>query len=237
MTKLTGLTIFFPVLNDRFIIPTLVEKAHKAAKKVARTYEIIIINDGSTDDSLLVTKNLQKKYPFLRVISHKKTQGYGSALRDGFSHATKDWVFYTDGDGQYDPSELTHLVEKVEPQVDIVNGYKRIRSDPWLRKLLGESYNRIVRFLYHVPIRDVDCDFRLIRREVLRHITLTSRSGLICVELVTKLAGIGARFTEVPVSHYPRRYGRSMFFDITPLFSTLREHITYYLAWKKNEKT
>ncbi len=237
MTKLTGLTIFFPVFNDRFTIPILVKKALKIAKKVARTFEIIIINDGSTDDSLFIIKNLQRKYPFIRVISHKKTQGYGSALRDGFSHATKDWIFYTDGDGQYDPSELTNLVEKVTTRIDVVNGYKLFRSDPWLRKLVGALYNRIVRFLYHIPIRDVDCDFRLIRRESLREITLTSKSGLICVELVTKLIGSGARFTEVPVSHYPRGHGRSMFFNIAPLFSTLREHIGYYLAWKKKAKT
>jgi glycosyltransferase involved in cell wall biosynthesis len=131
----------------------------------------------------------------------------------GFATARKQWVFYTDGDGQYDPSELELLVKEARDDVDVVQGYKTSRSDSLGRKVVGFLYQRTTRKLFALRIRDVDCDFRLIRREVLERVQLFHTSGVICVEMVRKLQDAGARFVEVPVSHHHREHGHSQFFN------------------------
>lgn len=221
MKKISSISIFFPTLNDANVLPDLISKAFTAARLVTHNVEVIIVNDGSTDDTKNVVKKLQKRFPALRVITHTTNQGYGAALISGFNASKKDWVFYTDGDGQYDPMELTKLVKKAKPNIDVVNGYKTKRADSWIRTVTGNLYNWFAHRIYPLPIADLDCDFRLIRRSKLQKIHLTSSSGAICLELVTKLQKAGARFTEVPVSHYPRRFGNSEFFRFHHLKKTL----------------
>lgn len=221
--KLPSLSIFFPTLNDAPVLPELVAKANDAAKKVAKRYEIIMINDGSTDNTREVLTSLVKKYKNLRAIHHRKPSGYGGALASGFAAAKYNWVFYTDGDGQYDPVELTQMVKQLQSGVDVVNGYKIRRADPLLRRLLGSLYNWLTHRLYPLPIRDLDCDFRLIRRSLMKNIRLTNQSAVVCLELVTKLSAEGALFAEVPVHHYPRAHGQSAFFQFGNLYKTLKE--------------
>lgn len=221
MPTLSSLTIFFPSLNDARALPELVTKADQVARRVTNRYEILVINDGSTDNTADVLVALQKRFSRLRVITHSLNKGYGAALKSGFKHAKFDWIFYTDGDGQYDPTELTHLVRLVTPQVDVVNGYKKRRADSWIRVIVGDIYNRYAHRVARLPIRDVDCDFRLIRRSVLSNITLVNDSGAICMELIAKLSACGAQFAECAVHHYPRRFGHSEFFRISHLLATL----------------
>ncbi len=225
MRKLSSLTIFFPVLNDAESISELVTKADKVARIVSHRYEIIVINDGSTDKTPEVLCALSAKFDKLRIISHKKNRGYGVALRSGFTHANFDWVFYTDGDGQYDPLELLELVEAWNPQLDVINGFKLRRHDPFIRRFIGGLYNIISHVEYTLPVSDVQCDFRLIRRSILKRIAMVSTSGLICLELIVKLQEAGARFAEVGVHHYPRVHGQSQFFKLQNILRTLREHI------------
>ncbi len=225
MKKLPELSLFFPCLNDAQSLARLISRADQIAKQVAIRYEILVINDGSTDNTSRVLARLQKRYIHLHTITHPKNMGYGAALQSGFSNARYDWVFYTDGDGQYDPSELKKLVERVTPSVDVVNGYKIHRADHWTRTVLGVLYNRVAHVITRLPIRDIDCDFRLIRRLALRDITLHNDSGAICIELISKLHTHGAKFAEVPVHHYPRRFGRSEFFRISHL-STMLHSLT-----------
>ncbi len=232
MNKLTSLTIFFPAYNDAHSIAHLASRAYDVGKKVSKKLEIIIINDGSTDNTAAVLKKLQKTQPRLKVIHHTKNLGYGAALREGFRRATNDWVFYTDGDGQYDPLELKRLARRAANNVDVVNGFKIARQDSVLRKFVGNLYNWLMHRLYRLPIRDIDCDFRLIRRTKLQNCALHASSGLICLELVTQLAIRGARFTEVGVSHYTRPFGRSQFFRFDHLIHTLQEHIRYYKIYR-----
>lgn len=224
MKQLSSLSLFFPSLNDAKILPYLVARAHQAAKKVTRDFEIIVVNDGSTDETSAILEELVLHYPKLTVVTHKTNRGYGAALISGFNTSTKDWVFYTDGDGQYDPMELTRLVRRVSPAIDVVNGYKGKRADNVIRTFLGWVYNGAIQRSYHPPIRDVDCDFRLIRAALLKKIRLQSRSGAICLELITKLQLASARFAEVPVTHYARLFGRSQFFQLKHLRSTFREY-------------
>jgi glycosyltransferase involved in cell wall biosynthesis len=176
-------------------------------------YEIIVVNDGSPDHTGELLEELRARYPRLRVITHPQNRGYGGALRTGFTSATRDLVFYTDGDAQYDPRELEQLVAALRDDVDMVQGYKIARSDPLNRKIIGRVYHNLVNFLFNLQMRDVDCDFRLIRRSVFDAIELKSDSGIICVELMTKFRQAGGVLTEVPVHHYHRAYGVSQFFN------------------------
>jgi hypothetical protein len=131
-------------------------------------------------------------------------------------------IFYTDGDGQYDVRELHNLLACLKPNIDLVNGYKVKRADPWHRILIGAIYLRAMRWAFRLSIRDVDCDFRLFRRYIFETITLESRSGVICVEMAKKFEEAGFRMAEVPVSHYPRVHGRSEFFRVRHLAYTFK---------------
>ncbi len=215
-----GLSVFFPAYNDGGTIASMVIAAVRVCRQITDDFEVIVVNDGSQDYTPEVLAELEKIYPQLRVIHHRGNQGYGAALRTGFSAATKELVFYTDGDAQYDVRELPLLVERLSPDVDIVNGYKVSRSDPWYRILIGKLYHWTVKLAFGLKIRDVDCDFRLIRRRVLEAISLSSSSGTICVELVKKTQDAGFRFAEVPVHHYHRAYGKSQFFNFRRIFRT-----------------
>ncbi len=161
----------------------------------------------------------------LQKLTHAipRNMGYGAALRTGFAASRKDLVFYTDGDGQYGPKELAVLLPLMTREIDFVNGIKMSRKDPTYRIMLGNWYSLLARWLFWLPIYDVDCDFRLLRRSLLNKLTLTSNSGAICVELVKKAQLVGARFRQVSVRHYERKHGNSQFFQVRRLYSTLTE--------------
>jgi glycosyltransferase involved in cell wall biosynthesis len=186
-------------------------------------YEVIVVNDGSWDYTAEVLEELTHHYPELRVIHHPQNRGYGGALRTGFANATKEWLFYTDGDAQYDPHELIDLVAALEEGIDVVNGYKIARQDPVVRQIIGWVYHHFVRLTFGFKLRDVDCDFRLIRRSMFDQIELESNSGTICLEMVKKFQDAGYVFAEVPVHHYHRVYGVSQFFNWRRLFRTARQ--------------
>lgn len=228
-----SLSCFFPCYNDAFSIAPLVANANAVAEAFTDDYEIIVIDDGSSDHSRDVLCELAETYPNLKLIFHDQNRGYGGALQSGFKAATKEWVFYTDGDGQYDVWELRNLLAEIKVDVDVVNGYKIARSDAWYRLLIGKMYLGGMRLLFGFRVRDVDCDFRLIRKSVLDRITLTQNSGVICVELVTKLERAGARFVDVPVHHYHRQHGTSQFFRWRHLIRTLVQIVTLWRVLRK----
>ena len=215
-----SVSVFFPAFNDARSLPELIERTVKSLERLVADYEIIVVDDGSTDDTPQVLACLQRVYPFLRIITHRRNLGYGAALRAGFLAATKTYVFYTDGDGQYDPRELALLLEAAAPDVCLVNGYKTARSDSWHRVAIGWLYNRFARWVFRIRLRDLDCDFRLIRRSELDLTQLCSTGGTICIELVRNLEVGGSRVVEVPVTHLPRLHGRSQFFRLRSLAST-----------------
>lgn len=218
-----SVSVFFPCYNDARSIGKLVIDARSVLDGKVSDWEIIVVNDGSTDNSAETLRALQKKVPQLRVTTHQKNRGYGAALRSGFSAARKNLVFYTDGDGQYNAKELGVLLPLMTREIDFVNGIKMNRKDPTHRVVLGNWYSFVARWLFWLPIYDVDCDFRLIRASILKKINLTSSSGSICVELVKKSQLAGARFRQVSVHHYERKFGTSQFFRIERLLSTLWE--------------
>jgi len=230
MSNISGLSVFFPAYNDGGTIPSMVLTAQIAARAITDNYEIIVVNDGSQDHTPLVLAELEKQIPQLRVIHHPQNQGYGAALRTGFASATKEWVFYTDGDAQYNPLELHLLVEALCEDVDVVNGYKISRNDPFIRIVIGAIYNFGVKFFFGLRLKDVDCDYRLMRRSIFSTIELESSTGSICVEMIKKIQDAGFRFAEVPVSHYHRQYGHSQFFNWRRLLRTARHLL---ILWRK----
>jgi glycosyltransferase involved in cell wall biosynthesis len=218
-----SVSAFFPCYNDEPTIGRMIETAVTSLDRVGADAEIIVVNDGSSDGSERVLKHLTETEPRLRVDTHEHNRGYGGALLSGFSSATKQWVFYTDGDGQYDPAELELLVAKAGDGVDVVQGYKLNRADNIARRAVGRVYHRFVAFAFGLHVRDTDCDFRLMRRSMLDRVRLEKTTGVICVELVRTLQDAGARFVEVGVHHYPRMHGRSQFFKLSSVARSLRD--------------
>jgi glycosyltransferase involved in cell wall biosynthesis len=225
-----SITVFFPIFNDQETVESLVGKALEVLPELTGDYEILLINDGSTDASGAIADHLAQTIKQLRVIHHPNNQGYGAALRTGFSNASKDLIFYTDGDGQYDVSELKLLAPLMTDGVDVVNGYKIKRHDNRSRKASGAIYNNLARRLFRLPISDVDCDFRLVRRSAIDRISLGLSSGAICVELVRKLSSAGCTFREVPVHHYARPHGKSQFFTPRRVARTLFDFCVLWLS-------
>ena len=217
----SSITAFFPAYNDQYTIESMVRNVATELRKVTHDFEVLVVNDGSRDNTRDVLLQVKDEVPELRVIHHPENLGYGAALITGFTNARKDLIFYTDGDGQYDVRELHNLVKALRPDVDLVTGYKIQRADAWYRVWIGEAYRRAMRILFNLAIRDVDCDFRLFRRDILKHISLQSHSGVICVELMRKVQLAGYRIVEIPVTHWPRRYGSSQFFRIRHLVRVL----------------
>jgi len=225
-----GLTVFFPAFNDAPSLPDLLARTFAVLRDCVRDYEVIVVNDGSVDGTAEVLGQLRRQYaPYLRVVTHPENRGYGAALRSGFEHARKEFVFYTDGDGQYDPSELASLLRAVTANTGLVNGYKTDRQDPRHRVAIGWLYNQFARRLFRIRLRDIDCDFRLIRKSALGEGALTSTSGAVCVELVRRLEMSGAEVVELPVHHYPRLHGQSQFFRMRSLATTFLELCALFL--------
>jgi glycosyltransferase involved in cell wall biosynthesis len=219
-----AVSVFFPCYNDEATISWMVEVAIATLKRIGvDDAEVIVVNDGSSDRSAAILDDLMTREPLLRVVTHEQNRGYGGALLSGFEASKKQWVFYTDGDGQFDPAELELLVQRASEDVDVVQGYKLRRADGMLRAVIGRVYHRFVKLIFGLRIRDTDCDFRLIRRRALDRVTLVHTTGVICVELVRKLQDAGARFTEVGVHHYRRVHGTSEFFRVGAIARTLRD--------------
>ncbi len=237
-TAAGGLTIFFPAYNDAGTIPSLVICAVMTARELTDDFEVVVVNDGSRDGTGQVLEELSRMCPALRVATHPQNRGYGAALRTGFASATKEFVFYTDGDAQYDPRELADLWACMTPDVDLVNGYKMSRSDPLHRIIIGRLYHHTVKLLFGLRVRDVDCDFRLMRRSIFERVHLEKSSGVICLELMKKVQDAGCRIVETPVHHFHRAYGTSQFFNFPRIARTLVDIAKLWtaLVWRKTHQ-
>jgi glycosyltransferase involved in cell wall biosynthesis len=225
-----GLSIFFPAYNDSGTIASMVIRAVKTAAELTPDFEVIIVDDGSADGTAEIADELARKYPHVRAVHHPINRDYGAALQTGFRSATKDLIFYTDGDAQYDPAELSLLWASMTPDVEVVNGYKSSRADPLHRIVLGRVYHHVVSTLFGIKLRDIDCDFRLMRRTIFERINLVKTSGIICVEMMKKIQDGGFHIVEVPVHHYHRAYGKSQFFNFRRLFRTARDLVILWYA-------
>ena len=228
--KFPSLSVFFPAYNDAPSLPGLIRKTFAVLAEHVADYEVIVVNDGSQDNTGEVLEELRREFaPHMRVVTHRENRGYGGALRTGFESATREFVFYTDGDSQYDVAELPRLLALVSPATGLVQGYKLERNDPAHRIYIGNIYNLCARLMFRIRIRDIDCDYRLIRRSLLENIHLTCTSGTVCVELVRKLELSGCEIKEIGVHHYPRLYGTSQFFRLRSLAITFVQLVRLWI--------
>ena len=225
-----GLSVFFPAYNDSGTIASMVIRTVKTAAELTRDFEIVVVDDGSADSTAEIADELARTYPQVRAVHHPTNRDYGAALQTGFRTATKELIFYTDGDAQYDPTELSVLWTRMTPDCDVVNGYKISRADPLHRIIIGRVYHYIVSTLFGLKLRDVDCDFRLMRRRIFETINLEKTSGIICVEMMKKIQDAGFRIVEVPVHHFHRTHGQSQFFNYRRLFRVARDLMLLWYA-------
>lgn len=225
-----SVSAMFPCYNDATTIGGLVDDVYRAVAPLVAGVEVIVVNDGSRDSSREVLDGMLPERPWLRVIHHPQNRGYGGALISGFEAAQHDWIFYTDGDAQYDAKEAANLVRLATDGVDVVQGYKIGRGDPVYRKVIGRCYHHVVKLLFRLKVRDTDCDFRLFRRQLVVDHPLTSTSGVICVEMMRRFTAAGAVFTETPVHHYFRPSGRSQFFRVPAIARSARQLVE--LWWR-----
>ena len=236
MTDKPSISAFFPAYNDAGTISSMVITVLLTLRELTDDYEVLVVNDGSADHTAAVLDELARVYPDeVRIIHHPQNRGYGGALRSGFYGAAKEWIFYTDGDAQYDPRELKNLAALITDDIDFINGWKIERQDPLHRIVIGRIYQYIIKLAFSLKLKDVDCDFRLMRREVFEQVQLTSNSGVICVELMKKVQNAGFRLTETPVHHFHRAYGKSQFFRFHRLAQVARDltKLWMQLVWRR----
>ena len=196
-----------PAFNEEANLEQSVGRMAQALDTYARNSEIIVVDDGSLDQTPFVLERMAGLYPTLRVVRHPRNRGYGAALRSGFAAARCPWVFMMDADNQFDPSELSLLLHHAA-EADIVTGYRKHRRDPVLRRLNAWAFFTLVRFFFGHLVRDVNCAFKLIRRDLLTRMDLHADGALINAEVTVLARRLNARIIEVPVHHYPRLSGK-----------------------------
>jgi glycosyltransferase involved in cell wall biosynthesis len=223
------ISIVLPCYNEEENVENVAIRAAGIAGQIAQESEVIIVDDGSVDRTGEIAEGLRDKNPNIRVIRHSKNRGYGAALRSGFESATKDLVFYTDGDGQFDVSEITKILPLIE-EYDIVTGYRIERSDKFMRRLNGFLWTRMVNLLFGLKLRDIDCAFKLYRKEVLDRISLDSEGALIDTEIYARARRLGFTIGEVGVHHYPRTAGQQSGADLRVILKAFYE---LFRLWKE----
>lgn len=200
------LSVFFPCHNEEANVERTTAAALKACRRLADEFEVIIVNDGSKDRTAELADGLAVRHPEVRVVHHPRNLGYGSALQSGYRAARKDWVFYTDGDGQFDFEEIERMLPLLQSH-DIASGYRLNRQDNWQRRLNGWLWSHLTNLLLGFRVRDVDCAFKLFPRQLFDQIEMHSTGALIDAEVLAKATHLGYRIGQVGVHHYPRQVG------------------------------
>lgn len=227
MKRPYSLSIFFPSYNEEDNIVQSVREADAVAQKITDTYEIIIVDDGSKDHTGAMADRLAKEYPYVRVVHHHPNKGAGAALKSGFAAARYDYVFYTDADLQFDLNELEHLFDYI-PEYEAVIGYRAPRRDPFMRIVNAWGWNRLNRILFGLKVRDIDCAFKLFKREVIQSIGLKADGAMTIAEMLIRLQRKGVIWKEVPVTHKPRHAGVPTGANPKVILRAFRELISLY---------
>lgn len=225
MTKpLPSLTIFFPVYRDESTVEPLTLASLKVGRDLTDDLEVLIIDDAGPDRAGAIADRLASEHPEVRVIHHERNRGYGQALMSGWRGATKAYVFYTDGDMQFDVAELPKLVEHAANH-ELVAGYRLSRAEGWSRALLSRVHHVLLLVLFGARFRDTDCSFKLISRGLLERIRFKTSGALVDAELLLQARALGARIREVGVHHYRRPFGSSTCLNPRLITQTLRDYL------------
>lgn len=222
-TRKPSISLFFPVYNDDHAAEALTEKAVRLLEDVASEYEIIIVDDGSTDGTGDIVDRLAVRFPAVRVVHHPCNLGYGRAIQTGFSEVGRmDWIVFTDGDNQYDIGELRRFLPLLD-RYDILAGYRLQKTYGPIRKALSAGLNWLVQFLFRVPTRDVTCGFKMVRRRVMDEMTVTSTGPFGGGEVAVRAVLMGYALGQVGISMYPRDFGQSSIVSLANIGATLRD--------------
>jgi glycosyltransferase involved in cell wall biosynthesis len=229
-----SISVFFPCYNEQENIRRVVGRASEVLKGTGADYEVIIVNDGSGDQTGRVADELAAADNHIRVVHHPRNLGYGAALQSGFRAATKQLVFFTDGDGQFDIGEMPALLPLMD-KYDIVCGYRLNRNDPVIRKINGWLWTKLVCLLFGMNIRDIDCAFKLFRREVFDHIKMSSSGALISAEILARATRRGYRIAQAGVHHYPRTAGKQTGAKLKVILRAFKELFSLYNRIRKEQ--
>lgn len=203
-----GLSVVLPAWNEEGNILQAIDSVSAASERLYSHHQIVVVDDGSSDATAELVRARSVEDGRVQLISHGRNRGYGEALRSGFAAAKLDHVFFTDADNQFDVDELELLVRWID-HVDVVVGYRVDRQDRFMRKVNAHIWNLLVRVLFYVPVRDIDCAFKLFRRTVLDELQLEAVGAMVNTELMVKLGRAGYGVVEVPVRHLPRTVGKA----------------------------
>ena len=227
MKETVSISVFFPCYNEQENVERTVTKAVSVLEKISADYEIIIVNDGSKDATGEIADKIAAHNKRVRVVHHQINSGYGSAVRLGIKTSTKNFIFFTDGDGQFDINEMPPLLPLME-QYDIVCGFRINRQDNFARKLNGFLWTKLVCLLFGLSVRDVDCAFKLFKRKVFDNMPLVSTGALISAEILARAARKGFTITQKGVHHYPRVAGKQTGANLSVIFRAFRELFKLY---------
>ncbi len=221
---MVSISVFFPCYNEQENVGRTVEKALDVMEKLNADFEVIIIDDGSSDGTGQIADEIAGRDGRVNVVHHEANLGYGAALQSGFKAATKELVFYTDGDGQFDINEMPPLLDLME-QYDIVSCYRLNRQDSIIRKINGWCWTKLICMMFGLKIRDIDCAFKLYKREIFDKIELSSTGALIDAEILARAARKGYRIIQKGVHHYPRPAGEQSGASLRVILRAFKELI------------
>lgn len=222
-----SISVFFPCYNEQENVARTAQNALDVLEKLNTDFEIIIVDDGSKDDTAKISDQIARQNKAVKVVHHHTNLGYGDALRSGFNAATKQLVFYTDGDGQFDISELPPLLPLIA-DFDIVSCYRLNRQDPLIRKINGWAWTKLVCLLFGLKIRDIDCAFKLYKTEIFDNIELSSSGALIDTEILARAVRKGYTVTQKGVHHYPRTAGKQTGANLKVILRAFKELFRLY---------
>jgi glycosyltransferase involved in cell wall biosynthesis len=226
-----------PAYNEADNIEPMVAEATPALEANAEDYEIIVVDDGSVDGTAEVTRQVMEAHPHVRLVQHPVNQGFGAAVFSGFTAAEKDWIFYTDADRQFVLSEIERFVPLMD-KADLIAGYRAPRRDPFLRVFYGKGWSALCTLLFGYTVRDVDCGFKIFRREIIQHLapTIASRGATFSIEWLVRAKRAGYRFVELPVTHRPRIAGSQTGANIDVITRAFRELVKFRLQlWREGK--
>jgi glycosyltransferase involved in cell wall biosynthesis len=236
-----SLSIVVPAYNEAANVVPAIEEIAQVAQSLKVDYEIILVNDGSRDSTGEVARTqLTPRIANFRLVEHFPNRGYGGALKAGFAAATKDLIAFTPADKQFDFNEIAHLLDKLTPDMTLVSGWRVNRQDPLIRRLNGLGWNLVVMMLFGRLIHDIDCGFKVFRREVLSHIHIESNGAMIDTEMLAEMRARGFKLTDVPVTHLPRTAGNPTGANIKVILRAFRDLFKFRLRlWRelRDERT
>lgn len=221
--KIAAISVFFPAFNEEKNIKKTVSDAVKVLQKIARNWEVIVVNDGSQDKTGRIVESLIKKEPRISMITHTPNRGYGAALKSGLSNAQYPWIVFTDADGQFDFSEIDEFLAN-QDKADLIIGYRLHRQDPLLRIFIAKLLQVWNLILFGLWVRDADCGFKLVKKEVVDKIgALKTESAITETEFLARAKKAGFKIIEIPVHHYPRKEGKQTGGDFKVVFKAIKE--------------